>query len=87
VDERVFGADRDEIFAALDAQGIGARKYFYPLVNDFGCYRDRYSSDDTPVARAVSSRVLTLPLYPELPLREAARICDIILSCGKNAKR
>ena len=87
VDERVFGADRDEIFAALDAQGIGARKYFYPLVNDFGCYRDRYSSDDTPVARAVSSRVLTLPLYPELPLREAARVCDIILSCGKNAKR
>ena len=82
IDEEAFGAGRDEVFEALAAQGIGARKYFYPLVNDFGCYRDAYSSGETPVARRISSRVITLPLYPDLPAEDAARISEIILSCG-----
>ena len=29
-DEKVFGASRNEVFAALQKEGIGARKYFYP---------------------------------------------------------
>src|SRR5690554_3886560 len=54
---------RDEIFEELKTQDIIARKYFYPLINDFDCYKDKYSSDDTPVAKYIADRVLTLPLY------------------------
>ena len=30
---------RDQIFAKLAAENIVARKYFFPLTNDFACYR------------------------------------------------
>ena len=78
-DERVFGASRNEVYDALVAQGIVPRKYFYPIANAFGCYRTHYDPNDTPVALHLSLRVLTLPLYPDLPLADVDRICDIIL--------
>ena len=70
---------RDEIFAKLGEENIIARKYFYPLINDFECYRDKYNSDETPVAKHIADRVLCLPLYADLELETVDRICDIIL--------
>ena len=72
---------RDEVFARLAAQDIFARKYFYPLTNAFECYRGRPGFDpaDTPVAAHISDRVLTLPMYADLPLGTVDRICEIIL--------
>ena len=57
---------RDEIFEKLGEENIVARKYFYPLINDFECYRDKYSSNETPVAKHIADRVLCLPLYADL---------------------
>ncbi len=70
---KATGADRDEIFAALKEYNIFARKYFYPCINDYACYRDQFSSDDTPVAKRIASEVLTLPLYPDLSLKRWMR--------------
>lgn len=70
---------RDEIFEKLGEENIVARKYFYPLINDFECYRDKYSSNETPVAKHIADRVLCLPLYADLELEVVDRICDIIL--------
>lgn len=72
---------RDEIFDRLLAQGITARKYFYPLTNSFECYRELPTAgvEKTPVAQHIASRVLTLPLYADLPLGDVDRICNIIL--------
>lgn len=70
---------RDEIFEKLGEENIVARKYFYPLINDFECYRDKYSSNETPVAKYIADRVLCLPLYADLELEVVDRICDIIL--------
>ncbi len=69
--------NRDEICEKLKERGIVSRKYFYPLATDFGCYK--YSSDNLPVAKHVSDRVLTLPLYASLTKEDVDRICDIIL--------
>lgn len=80
-DETVFGASRDDVFAALGAQDIVARKYFYPLTNTFDCFHGKYDAGKTPVALTISHRVLTLPLYADLPLSDVDRICDIILNC------
>ena len=82
-DKAVFGADRDEIFDALGAQGIGARKYFYPLTNTFDCYKGLFNADSTPIALDISLRVLTLPLYADLTMDDVDRICETILSCKK----
>ena len=70
---------RDEVFDKLGEENIIARKYFYPLINEFECYRKNYSSNDTPVAKYIAHRVLTLPLYADLELEIVDKICDIIL--------
>ena len=78
-DKEVFGKSRDEVAEQLAENGIGARKYFYPLCNAFDCYADKYDVNDTPVALDVSLKVLTLPLYADLSLEDVDRICEIIL--------
>ncbi len=72
---------RNDVFAMLAADGITARKYFYPLTNDFACYQAYPSAgaDKTPVAKHIADRVLTLPLYADMTLEDVDRICDIIL--------
>lgn len=78
-----FGATRDDVFGALAEQGIGARKYFYPLVSDYECYRDVYASERTPVALDIAKRVLTLPMFADLPIEEVDRICCIVEGCAR----
>ena len=72
---------RNEIFEKLAEQGIGARKYFYPLTNSFECYRNypTAGTEKTPIAQHMALRVLTLPLYADLSLEDVDRICDVIL--------
>lgn len=71
--------NRDEIYEALSNENIFARKYFYPLTNSFECYTNRFICEDTPVAKYIAKRVLTLPLYADLLLEDVDRICEIIL--------
>lgn len=85
VEPKVFGATRNEIMDALAEQGIMARKYFYPLTSSFECFHGQFDVDATPVARYVASRVMTLPLYADLPFGAVDRICSIILGCGKGS--
>ena len=82
-EEKSFGATRNEVFEALSEQGIGARKYFYPLTNTFECFHNAYDVDETPVALHVSKNILTLPLYADLSLSDVNHICDIVISCPK----
>ena len=72
---------RDEVFAKFGENNIVARKYFYPLTNSFECYKDMPTAgaEKTPVAKYLSDRVLTLPLYADLAIEDVDRICDIIL--------
>ncbi len=80
-DEKEFGASRNEVFEALASNGIGARKYFYPLTNTFAAFHGKYNVIDTPIALNISKRVLTLPLYADLAMEDVDRICEIVLSC------
>ena len=77
--EKEFGATRNEVFNALAESGIGARKYFYPLTNSFACFHGKFDIDQTPTARRIAERVLTLPLYADLDESDVHRICDIVL--------
>lgn len=69
---------RDEVFEELKLNSINTRKYFYPLINSFECYKELYNVEDTPVAKYVAERVLTLPLYADLNLDDVDKICKII---------
>lgn len=75
-----YKRDRDEIFAVLKSVNVNARKYFYPCINAYSCYKDQYDVNDTPNALLASLEVLTLPIYPDLGLDDVDRICTIILN-------
>ena len=79
-EETEFGASREEVFTALAENGIGARKYFYPLTNTFSAFHGKYDVEKTPIALHISRRVLTLPLYADLSMEEVDRISRVVLS-------
>ena len=70
---------RDQIKQILADHDIGARKYFYPLINELKCYKDVKYKGKTPIAKRISENVLTLPLYPDLAIEDVDKICEIIL--------
>lgn len=78
-EEQKFGMNRDMVSDKLAKCGIYARKYFYPLTSEFKAFEGSVSIQETPVAKWVSDRVLTLPLYAGLEVEEVDRVCDIIL--------
>ena len=71
--------NRDEISEKLAAENIFARKYFYPVTNEFGCYIGKFRGK-TPIAKSISEKVLTLPMYVGLTEEYINKICDIILN-------
>lgn len=73
-----FKHNRDEVKDKLAKHDIGTRKYFYPLTNEFASTKNLYKGE-TPFAKFVSERVLTLPLYSDLSVEDVDRICDLIL--------
>lgn len=81
--EDKFGSTRNEVKSELAKNGIGARKYFYPLTNTFDCFHGQFDVGLTPIALKISLRVFTLPLYADLSIKDVDRICDIIISCKK----
>ena len=71
-----YGLSRNELYDLLKSHNIYARKYFYPISNEYECYSD--CKGETPIAKDISNRVLTLPLYADLELDDVNRICEII---------
>lgn len=75
-----YRLSRDALFQELKDANIFARRYFYPLISDFALYRSITSASPTnlPNARAISERVLCLPIYPALEDDQISRIVGII---------
>lgn len=78
-----FALTRNELYDWLAERNIHARKYFYPLIPDFDCYRKQFGQAEVPVARYVAERVLTLPCYASLAEADVDRICDVILEAKR----
>lgn len=91
---------RDDVCEWLLANGIEARKYFYPLTSEHSGVRRRiedYRYDlygfrepydptaETPNAFYLSRHILCLPLYADLPLDEVDRISSLIIHMYRKA--
>ncbi|QJW90725.1 DegT/DnrJ/EryC1/StrS family aminotransferase [Spirosoma taeanense] len=63
---------------ALKAQEIVPRRYFYPSLNTLPFAAGSEPGAPCPVSEDVSLRVLSLPLYPDLPEADVDRIASII---------
>ncbi len=75
IDENKYGINRDKLANILLENDIYARKYFYPLISNIECYNCKQTFEN---AEYVSKNILTLPIYPDLTLKQVDLICDII---------
>jgi dTDP-4-amino-4,6-dideoxygalactose transaminase len=78
IDEKTYGMTRDELFLLLASHNIFARKYFYPLIPNYECYRGKFRAD-VPTANYVADRIMTLPLWSDIPEDAIDEICQVIV--------
>jgi dTDP-4-amino-4,6-dideoxygalactose transaminase len=73
----VFDKEKDLVnaIAALNAEGISPRRYFYPALNTLHYLARR---QDCPVAESIASRVLCLPLFYGMEEALPGKIVSII---------
>ncbi len=83
IDESKLKISRDKLYEELKKFDIYTRKYFYPLVTDFGCYKEQYKDVYLPVAKKISQQILCLPLYYDLSFEDIDYICESILNIQK----
>lgn len=89
VDPDCFGVTRDELHAALQTEGIVTRKYLFPLCSRNTAYRDLPSAQPgrLPHAERLADRILSLPLYGEMPACDVDAIGDCIRTLQGSAPR
>ncbi|QLF92483.1 DegT/DnrJ/EryC1/StrS family aminotransferase [Pseudomonas sp. ABC1] len=83
--EEGFPLGRDGLYHHLRQHDVLVRRYFYPLISDFPMYSSLPSAtaETLPVARAVSARILCLPIYPGLSRQEVESIVEVISGAGR----
>jgi perosamine synthetase len=69
------GAERDEVVAALAADGVQSKPYL-PAIHLMSFYRERFGHRDGDFARceSVAARSLALPFFPQMSDAQVARV-------------
>jgi dTDP-4-amino-4,6-dideoxygalactose transaminase len=77
---------RDELYLRLKAEGILARRYFFPLVSDMSMYRGLPSAapENLPVATRVAQEVLCLPIHADLQPDDQDRVIAVVRSATRS---
>jgi dTDP-4-amino-4,6-dideoxygalactose transaminase len=72
-----FGLDRNELAAALLADNIETKKYFYPPLHKQTLYK-QFKTVDLPATDFVADNILSLPIYEALSNETIERVADSI---------
>lgn len=78
--EPEYHLSRDELYEIFRDNGIYARRYFYPLISEFPMYRALPSANtvNLSVAKAISERIICIPIYPGLTGDLLAKVANLI---------
>ena len=62
----------------MKVENINCRRYFYPLVSNMKLFSSYPSADinNLPVANLISSRIVCLPIYPDLSNEDVIKVSD-----------
>jgi FlaA1/EpsC-like NDP-sugar epimerase/dTDP-4-amino-4,6-dideoxygalactose transaminase len=85
VDADQFGIDRNQLVAVLAAQGVDTRNYFDPPVHRQQAYRAEPPLC-LPTTDAVSSGVVSLPIYPDLSVDDINVVIKTIWLAHEHAE-
>jgi dTDP-4-amino-4,6-dideoxygalactose transaminase len=80
VDEACLGISRDALVEQLHAQGIIARRYFYPGCHRMEPYRSYFPNAGIllPQTERLSARLICLPNGESVTPEDVARVCEAI---------
>lgn len=84
INETIARINRDELCEKMQEYNIFTRKYFYPLITDFDCYKGKYNDSNISNAKYVSENILTLPIYGELKIEDVDNIVEVIRKIVNN---
>jgi len=87
LDETRTGISRDEMVGALQAEGVLARRYFYPGCHRMEPYRSFFPHAGLllPVTESLARRVLLLPTGTAVTVEDVETVCGIIRLAIGNA--
>jgi UDP-2-acetamido-2-deoxy-ribo-hexuluronate aminotransferase len=74
------GAARDRMQNGLKAAGVPSAIYYPRPLHLQPAYRDAHDGAALPVSEDLSTRIMALPLHPDLTDQDVARICDAVLA-------
>jgi dTDP-4-amino-4,6-dideoxygalactose transaminase len=71
--------DRDAILRYLQAAGVQAGVHYPIPLHEQNAYRTfRSARDGLPITTAAASRILSLPIYPEMTDQQAEAVCETL---------
>ena len=80
-----YGVDVATLAAALRAEGIDSRRYYFPPIHRQQAYAHQRGERDLPVTDDISRRVLTPPLYSHMTEAQIRRVADVVVEVHLNA--
>ncbi|MDP8244554.1 MAG: DegT/DnrJ/EryC1/StrS family aminotransferase [Candidatus Hinthialibacter antarcticus] len=84
-----FGLNAQQLAKALDAEGIGSRMYYAPVLHQMKVYQQFVDFDPAerlPNTVYLATRAISPPLYSDMREQEAAVVCEAIERIQTNAK-
>ena len=73
-------AARDSVQASLRAAGVPTAIYYPRPLHLQPAYRDSHNGAKLPVSEDLATRILALPIHPDLTEEAVAHICDSVLA-------
>jgi dTDP-4-amino-4,6-dideoxygalactose transaminase len=72
------GTTRDRVQASLKAAGVPTAIYYPRPLHHQPAYRPYYGGNPLPVSENVATRILALPIHPDLSEAQARFVCDAV---------
>jgi dTDP-4-amino-4,6-dideoxygalactose transaminase len=88
IDDRITHITRDQIYAAMHAEKVLVRRYFYPGCHNMEPYRSYFPHAGMllPQTETLAKKVLVLPTGPSLDEEDVECICQIIRTLITNSE-
>ncbi len=72
------GATRDRVQAALRADGVPTAIYYPRALHHQPAYADSHDGTALPVSEDLATRIMALPIHPDLTDAEIEQVCDAV---------
>lgn len=87
LDPEVVGLTTGEVQAALTAEGVDSRRYFFPPIHRQRAYAHLRPSSPLPVTDVLAQQTLTVPLWSSMTTADVLRLADVVHGIVREAPR